>query len=355
MYPPSAKKPFVIKLLFELVGGGTDGQFTVSDTAHTLSEAQVDEAALLLTGRSGARLPIVYVTSPHRGMPALDTETLSASLAGLALVVVEPSKYFSFALARRMDGDNPYGGAIGIVWPHAAGNLIRLIPSPGDSPSLVESRIIDQVRVALTLTRPSVEITWAFLRELLSRHRIDKLKETGSDQVEAYVSEFDVELRAKEQRIAEAEREIFRLNSELHKSASNGQHGALLVPGHERDYYPGELRDAVAQALELASRSLESGSRRRHLIDDLRAVNPPSGTDESIADEIKAAFATRGDLGAGQRALLEQLGFVITEEGKHYKAVYQGDGRYTFSISKTSSDRRAGKNLASQINRTLFK
>jgi hypothetical protein len=57
---------------------------------------------------------------------------------------------------------------------------------------------------------------------------------------------------------------------------------------------------------------------------------------------------------AKTRSALAKLGFDISEDGKHYKAVFQGDGRYTFSISKTSSDHRAGKNTASDINKKLF-
>lgn len=45
----------------------------------------------------------------------------------------------------------------------------------------------------------------------------------------------------------------------------------------------------------------------------------------------------------------------VDEAGKHWKAVYQEDDRYTFTISKTSSDHRAGKNLASTILKKLFK
>ena len=74
-----------------------------------------------------------------------------------------------------------------------------------------------------------------------------------------------------------------------------------------------------------------------------------------MAEQIKSAFATSGDLNPTARRLLEDLGFSITEDGRHYKAVFQGDGRYSFTIAKTSSDHRAGRNLASQINRTLFK
>ena len=41
---------------------------------------------------------------------------------------------------------------------------------------------------------------------------------------------------------------------------------------------------------------------------------------------------------------LKELGLEITDEGKHYKVTYFGDGRYETVYAKTPSDYRAGKN-----------
>lgn len=49
------------------------------------------------------------------------------------------------------------------------------------------------------------------------------------------------------------------------------------------------------------------------------------------------------------RRELEDFGFNITSDGKHYKLLYYGDARYSAIMSKTSSDGRAGNNLASEI------
>lgn len=125
--------------------------------------------------------------------------------------------------------------------------------------------------------------------------------------------------------------------------------------GSEREFYPGELNDAIIHALTHGRNSLLPGGRRADLIDDLLSVNKPTSTEEELETEIKDAFSESGDLGAEQRRVLEDLGFTIEEAGKHWKAVYQGDDRYTFTISKTSSDHRAGKNLASTILKKLLK
>jgi hypothetical protein len=48
------------------------------------------------------------------------------------------------------------------------------------------------------------------------------------------------------------------------------------------------------------------------------------------------------------------MGFAISDEGKHYKLVFQGDDRYSFSLAKSGSDHRGGLNAASDISRLLF-
>ena len=49
-----------------------------------------------------------------------------------------------------------------------------------------------------------------------------------------------------------------------------------------------------------------------------------------------------------------RLGFDISSDGKHHKLTFRGDPRYTFSMPKSSSDHRAGKNLVGKISTLLF-
>lgn len=51
---------------------------------------------------------------------------------------------------------------------------------------------------------------------------------------------------------------------------------------------------------------------------------------------------------------LKDLGFEITEEGKHYKVTYYGDGRYQTTYAKTPSDVRSGINSAQQTINIVF-
>ena len=49
------------------------------------------------------------------------------------------------------------------------------------------------------------------------------------------------------------------------------------------------------------------------------------------------------------RQELKDLGFEITEDGKHYKLTYYNDERYTIIFGKTPSDVRSGKNNAQTV------
>ena len=53
-------------------------------------------------------------------------------------------------------------------------------------------------------------------------------------------------------------------------------------------------------------------------------------------------------------SFMKDLGFEITEEGKHYKVTYYGDGRYQTTYAKTPSDVRGGMNSAQQTINIVF-
>lgn len=54
------------------------------------------------------------------------------------------------------------------------------------------------------------------------------------------------------------------------------------------------------------------------------------------------------------RGALMDLGIHIQDDGKHDKLVYYGDHRYQTTMSKTGSDVREGRNIASKIIKTMF-
>lgn len=224
------------------------------------------------------------------------------------------------------------------------------------NPRALELEVSKDIRVALSNRRPRTNCTWVHLRETLARARLDELKNSGSTAIEEYVAAFDAELAAKQALVSAAEYEVARLTSEVKRLAASEQSatGGLLQQGQEHDLYEHEIQDVIHDALADAMRAARAGSRRQHVLLDLLEANPASGARQRIEEEIKTLLKTYRDMDAKTRNALARLGFDLSEDGKHYKAVFQGDSRYTFTLPKTSSDHRAGKNMASDINNTLF-
>lgn len=48
------------------------------------------------------------------------------------------------------------------------------------------------------------------------------------------------------------------------------------------------------------------------------------------------------------------MGFIIEEQGKHYKLIYYGDARYWTTLAKTPSDNKSGTNTALTIIRNML-
>jgi hypothetical protein len=353
---PTPNKPYLVKLLLERLGGGFDSLLPIGDVPVMLQEDEVDLAARLMVGTAKNRLPVVYVSVGRRPRYSVHIKLLARQLAGMAHVVVEPSRHFSFALSRNVGGSNAYGGAVSVYWPDGAGEQTRFMPGQFNSTKELERTIVEVVRKALTYIRPEPAGTWSHLREVISRSRIEALKAAGSTAVDEYIEEFGVELQAKDERIQSAEREIGRLSAEIRRLEALRGHGddGTLASGHEQEYYPGELRDALVHALSIGRQSLAPSSRWHHLVNDILEVNPPSESKEVITGAIKDSLSKMTKFGPAERKILEDAGFTVTDAGKHAKAIFYDDDRYVFSIPKTPGDHRSGKNLVSDITKTIF-
>lgn len=277
-------------------------------------------------------------------------------VSGMAHVVVEPSRAFSFKVKTLSGARNVFGGTIGVYWPNSQARNAYFIDDETPNPRAVQLRIAKDIRVALSNRRQVTSCTWSHLKEAVARNRLEQLKAQESTQLQEYVDAFDAEIAAKQARIDEVDQENARLNAEVRRlsAASNSSEQGILRRGKEQDLYQHEIADIVIDALSDASRTAREGSRRLHVLRDLLAENSASGERQQLEEAIKALLKTYRDMDAKTKNALVRLGFDISEDGKHYKAVFQGDGRYTFTLPKTSSDHRAGKNIASDINNSLF-
>ncbi|MFY2856572.1 hypothetical protein ACOTJG_21605 [Achromobacter xylosoxidans] len=353
---PPPKKPYFIRQALNQLGGGTDGEIPVTDCPFRLGEDEAQVAADLILGTANNSLPIVYISTGFRGGHLIDPDELAKSVSGTAHVVVEPSRTFSIKVKGLTGARNVFGGTVGVYWPNSQSRKAYFLDDETPDPRALQFEVARDIRIALSNRRLATPCTWSNLKEAVARNRLDQLKSAGSTELRAYIEAFDADLAAKEARAKEAEEEVSRLSSENRRLSVASQSSAdgLIQRGNEQDLYQHEIADIIIEALREASRIAREGSRRQHVLHDLIAANLTSGAGQALGNEIKTLLKTYQEMDAKTRNALGRLGFDLTDDGKHYKAVFQGDGRYTFSFSKTSSDHRTGKNLASDINNKLF-
>jgi hypothetical protein len=353
---PPAKKPVVVRTILDALGGALDGELLVSQEPLRLANDQIALAGRLITGRAGCRLPVVYVSCGFNGDYIAVPNQLAYDLSGMAHVVVEPNLPFSRRLKIEVYSENVYGGTIGVYWPDGAGRRSFFLGHELNSALEIKRAIVDEVRIALMNRRPLVRCTWASIEEAVSKEALKALKASGSREVEKYVEIFDAESKAKDQKLKDAEAEIARLSDEIRQSEGQKfvEAGVTLRAGQELDMYNGEIADIVRDALQDAVNRVQADSRREHVLKVILEGLPLMETSRKLREELKELLRDYRSMDRKIRKGLENLGFSIEEEGKHFKLKFHGDDRYTFALPKSGGDRRGGLNAASDISKRIF-
>ena len=94
--------------------------------------------------------------------------------------------------------------------------------------------------------------------------------------------------------------------------------------------------------------------RRQEILKSILDKNKHADRQEQRKSRIKRLLKGYSNLSASLKHDLEELGFSVVSEGKHYKLTYFQDPRYTIVMAKSCSDARAGNNLASEIIRKML-
>lgn len=349
---PWARKPFIVGQILDQLGGGQDGQLTIIDKPHFLDESNLDIAEGIMKGHLGNRLPIVYLSSSTDSTTQLNVEKLANRLSGMAHIIVEPSEEFSRRLSSRVNRANVYGGAIGVYWPDGAAFEKTFVGPRGPGPT--ERFLEVRVQNALCQSQPTDLSTWMAVRALIASQRVATLRESGNDDINEWIDAFDEERQSLEAQLSEARFQVASLSAQLRGIKFSGESGGMLPIGAEEDLFPGERAEIVQSMLRDALSKVESGSRTEHVLKDLVLEGVVQRRIE-FSEAIKNVLHDKKNIGSDEIAEMKHLGFSMTDDGKHYKAVFKEDPRYTFTLHKTASDHRTPMNLVSMINRKLFK
>lgn len=357
----SPKRPYFLKLVLKSGWGASDGEIQVSDSPRYLDESEVELANRCVSGVSSVLLPVIYVSASNNDHVIIEPSKLAYDLGGIAHVVVEPSREFSFELRNVCGGLNPYGGALGVSLPDRP-NVVRFVPTD-------EHHKMDAERLNARLTEfVSSRVTrfgldWYLLQEESARTLRQKL----SDQVRVSENKlldelsdvFRSELAAKEDEITQLKNRISALQARSVSNISNSVNLVDTVVLEERipQIYKGEVSDRIAKLLEYAKNNPAGlfEDRDMHIFASLSAMLPKSVEGIALKQQLKAAGSDykKAPMRIGQ--FLEDLGFTKSDEGKHSKYIppsnIRGLGQVT--MAKTPSDHRSGKNNVSIVTKAL--
>lgn len=357
---PNYYPPFFVKQVIYWEYAGEDVCLPVDQEAHCLDayKSNIDDIVL---GKASLALPIVLVSKKSEGYFPVDLSSLAFKLQGVAHVIYEGNEVDLGSYASQLDCESKNGTAI-IIYPNKNMNrkVINFSGVNNENPEQVMTRITNAVYEFSNQVMHLDIDTWEGIQNeklhfqngmLLSDRKI--LEEENAELYEV----FEEQLSKTEEANQALNREIQRLtieNQALRMRLVSRDQQPLIYMGEEADFYEGEIREIILEILEDYSRNVQKDTRRDHIVADLLENNDFEHIPAKRREQIKVALKGYRSLGGSLRGILESMGFVITDDGKHYKWTYFGDHRYSVTIAKTSSDNRAGMNMASLIDNLML-
>lgn len=203
--------------------------------------------------------------------------------------------------------------------------------------------------------------TWYGVLNSISGDRLAsqrKEREEAEKERDQVFDEFDGELAEAQKQNDDLMKENAALRSEvagLRSKLNDLDEEPVLIAGDEDDLYPGEIKDIV---LSILDKELKNGvaknSRREHILRDLLENNDYQEISKKKADDLARTLNNYNGMTKKTRSALEDFGFQIKEDGKHYRLIYQGDSRYNTTLAKTPSDTRGSKNMVHEIQKSML-
>ncbi len=356
-----------------------DGDLPVTKFPVFIKEDNLSLLAGVINGTQRYRLPVVYISKNYGHTDPVDVKWLSSRLKGVAHVLVQETRFTNNDLRFMCNDRNEYNGAVGIYFPNQAmehkrffyrayqgydflllERVVRAVIDYANAQMVKPLYTWQGVNVALLRDRWSsrgedirvmerAKKSAEFAQELAEIARAEAEQE--KDEAHQLVDMTDQEIAQMRRQIESLMHENERLtaeNSGLRAKLSGKESMPILYLGGEDEFFPGEIKEIILSILDKALGD-KSRTRESDVLRDIIHSNGHQHSREARIREIKAKLKGYTKMNASLRSYLEGLGFVITEDGKHYRLTYYGDNRYHTTLSKSASDHREGENIAAQI------
>lgn len=355
----SPKKPFLLKSILTDGWGGADQLLTVSDQPVLLKDDD-DGLALAQTATAGEvslYLPVIYFSAASRSGWALSEaqiKRLAYQLGGVAHVIVEPSRDFSFRLRELTDAKNVYGGSVGLGLPGR--RMVRRFFLGGqwaDSHELADA--LHDYAFALRSQMPAEGWDWTELQEqALRQQRERERNRLTTAETEALYEEEIANLRDQVNQLKDS-LNVSHLVSDDHPEQELLPTSIASLMGPE--IYPGEVIDRLRVAAKTAlTRAEQEGldSRSKLMLERFATVAPSVGLVE-LQEDLKRVTKDPNRMSSELSELLCRHGYGKKPQSKHLVLEPRGgfQGLEALTISTSPSDVRGLKNMQKQVERAL--
>lgn len=354
------RKPYIIKALLQNGWGGTDQIFRVTDQPVWLesSDDGLATAKSVTLGEAAKWLPTVYVSATGNSSWLLsqqEIEKLAYDLGGIAHVVVEPDRTFSFDLRDESEARNAYGGTVGLSVP-GQGIIRRYYLGWQIQNGEELAAAVRAAASALRSQMPTFGWDWTELQEqaLRAQRERDRNRLTAAESEQLYLDEIE----NLQDKIRQLEQQLI-----VGPAASVGTDEAEfstdnLVNRVGPEVYAGEISDrlrfAAKTTLSVADQ-IGLDPRSKTILQRVVERLPASPALAELSQDLARATKDPKRVAAELTSLLGRHGYSEKSDNKHprLEANKGYDGLGSITLPKTPSEHKGLKNLRKQIERTL--
>lgn len=355
---PRIHKPYIVRKFVESGYCRDDAGIPVCDTPIVMDEKYYDICVKVMRGEYENTMPIVYISCDYMGEYAISSEYLARQLSGVAHVFVEKNREIALKLREDTEGNNVHTGYVGIYFPGTKLCQKHGIEYYRDDREM-GSEIINSVWSALINRLDSSVYNWNQIIAIQSRQKMSEWQDISAkdkQQLSEYMDNFDAENESLRQQIAELNKQVYSLHAQLDAFRSSKKEANVESRfyniGEEPNLYDSERNDLLYSILSQVQSKFDVNSRGYIIIQSLLEANPYVGECSRIMSEVRNVFSGDGKLTSAKKSQLKSAGFSVQEEGPHYKVIFH-DERYMFTVSKSPSDHREGKNMISDISKVI--
>lgn len=351
--------PHFISLLINQGYLVDDGVFPVLRKPLVINLDTLSLLQACLHHKGHQRLPVIYVSKTRKNKDPFDVAFLSSRLKGIAHVLLQENYEDTRSLRLSCDNQIAYNGGINLFFPDTSHQYMAYREYFDDGQRLF-NKVTRAILQYANLQMIDPLYTYSGVMNAMLKKKWQSMQmecEQAKNEVSEYLGAFDDDYTKMQKQIEELTRANLSLTQEnqgLRAKLSDQSNVPVLYFGEEEDFFPGEIKEMILDAISKQLQNVQSDSRRHDVYQDLLIKNQSSHLIEKRMKEVKNIFHEGKCMSAAMRNKLMDLGFDIRIERKHYKLVYFGDERYVLVVAKTGSDIRAGKNNASMICKKMF-